>query len=56
MLEQPLSYKVIQQKTGVAKSTANDIYHHALKNATGKRKREQELEKQKEGESKIQPP
>jgi hypothetical protein len=55
MLEQPLSYKVIQQKTCVAKSTANDIYHHALKNATGKREMKQELEKQKERESRIQP-
>ncbi|KAA8894744.1 hypothetical protein FN846DRAFT_972909, partial [Sphaerosporella brunnea] len=37
MLDKPLSYRKIEQLTGVSKSTANDIFQHAVKNAIAKR-------------------
>jgi transposase len=39
MIDAPLSYKKIEAMTGVASSTANDIYRHAVKNAAAKRAR-----------------
>jgi hypothetical protein len=39
MIDAPLSYKKIQAMIGVASSTADDIYRHAVKNAAVKRAR-----------------
>jgi hypothetical protein len=47
MIDAPLSYKKIEAMTGVASSTANDIYKHAVKNAAAKRARVEGQEKGK---------
>jgi hypothetical protein len=45
----PLSFKKIVQVVGVATSTCGDIYRHALKNATAKRRQTQSSEGIEEG-------
>jgi transposase len=41
MIDQPISFRKIEEMLGVSKSTANDIFRHAVKNATAKRKEQQ---------------
>ena len=55
-LPQPMSYRAIAKLLGVPASTANNIFHHAVSNATAKREREEAAQPARdEEEEAVQP-
>ena len=52
----PISYRAIAKLLGVPASTANNIFHHAVSNATAKREREEAAQPARDEEEEATQP